>query len=81
MRVGANGQRGDGPLYAMGLNFSMTGVFYNKKLAAQVGMSQPPSTLAEFDAVLQQAKDGWTSRRSTSSTAAPPAAWRFRCRT
>ena len=38
--------RGEGSLYAMGLNFSMTGVFYNKKLAAQIGMSSPPTTLA-----------------------------------
>ncbi|MCO8273632.1 extracellular solute-binding protein [Actinoplanes sp. TRM 88003] len=57
MRVGPTGERGDGPLYAMGLNFSMTGVFYNKKLAAQVGMTKPPETLAEFDSVLQKAKD------------------------
>ncbi|WP_239080634.1 ABC transporter substrate-binding protein [Paractinoplanes brasiliensis] len=57
MRVNANGQRGDGPLYAQGLNFSMTGMFYNKKLAAQIGMTQPPATLAELDTVLQKAKD------------------------
>jgi len=57
MRVGSNGQRGDGPLYAQGLNFSMTGVFYNKKLAAQIGMTQPPATLADLDAALQKAKD------------------------
>ncbi|GAA3929261.1 ABC transporter substrate-binding protein [Actinoplanes auranticolor] len=57
MRFGSNGERGAGPLYAMGLNFSMTGVFYNKKLAAQAGMAQPPQTLADFDAVLQKAKD------------------------
>jgi raffinose/stachyose/melibiose transport system substrate-binding protein len=57
MRVSADGRRGDGPLYAMGLNFSMTGVFYNKKLAGQIGMAQPPATLAEFDTVLQKAKD------------------------
>jgi raffinose/stachyose/melibiose transport system substrate-binding protein len=57
MRVGANGQRGDGPLYAMGLNFSMTGIFYNKKLAQQIGMTKPPATVAEFDAVLQKAKN------------------------
>lgn len=56
IRVGANGQRGDGPLYAMGLNFSMTGLFYNKKLAAQIGMTQPPATLADLDADLQKAK-------------------------
>ncbi|WP_249998680.1 ABC transporter substrate-binding protein [Actinoplanes sp. M2I2] len=57
MRVSGTGERGDGPLYAMGLNFSMTGIFYNKKLAAQVGMTQPPATLAELDTVLQKAKD------------------------
>src|SRR4051812_32217558 len=56
MRVSPTGQRGSGPLYAMGLNFSMTGVFYNKKLAEQIGLSQPPSTLAELDAALQKAK-------------------------
>jgi raffinose/stachyose/melibiose transport system substrate-binding protein len=56
MRVSPAGERGDGPLYAMGLNFSMTGVFYNKKLAAQIGMTQPPATLADFDTLLQKAK-------------------------
>jgi raffinose/stachyose/melibiose transport system substrate-binding protein len=48
--------RGEGSLYAQGLNFSMTGVFYNKKLAEQVGMSAPPATLEELDAVLAKAK-------------------------
>ncbi|GLY99639.1 sugar ABC transporter substrate-binding protein [Actinoplanes sp. NBRC 103695] len=57
MRVNPDGRRGDGPLQAQGLNFSMTGVFYNKKLAAQVGMTQPPATLADLDAVLQKAKE------------------------
>ena len=57
MRVANTGERGSGPLYAMGLNFSMTGVFYNKKLAAQAGMTQPPATLAEFDTILKKAKD------------------------
>ena len=57
MRVNPSGQRGDGPLQAQGLNFSMTGLFYNKKLAAQIGMTQPPATLAELDTVLQKAKD------------------------
>jgi raffinose/stachyose/melibiose transport system substrate-binding protein len=57
LRLGPGGRpRGEGSLYAMGLNFSMTGVFYNKKLAAQVGMSAPPATLAEFDAVLAKAR-------------------------
>ncbi|MGA5302056.1 ABC transporter substrate-binding protein [Nucisporomicrobium flavum] len=57
MRVSPTGARGDGPLWAMGLNFSMTGIFYNKKLATQIGMTKPPTSLAELDAVLQKAKD------------------------
>jgi raffinose/stachyose/melibiose transport system substrate-binding protein len=35
----------------------MTGVFYNRDLAAQIGMTEPPTTLAEFEALLQAAKD------------------------
>jgi raffinose/stachyose/melibiose transport system substrate-binding protein len=56
LRVADDGSRGEGPLYANGLNFSMTGVFYNQKLATQIGMSAPPATLAELDAVLAKAK-------------------------
>lgn len=57
MRVDAEGRRGDGPLYAMGLNYSMTGVFYNKELAAQIGLTEAPKTLEELDGYLQKAKD------------------------
>lgn len=57
MRVDENGRRGDGPLYAMGLNSSMTGVFYNKEQAAQIGMTEPPTTLEQFDGYLKAAKD------------------------
>ena len=32
--VGSDGTRGSGSLYAMGLNYSLTGAFYNKKLGA-----------------------------------------------
>ena len=57
LRLGPGGRpRGEGSLYAMGLNFSMTGVFYNKILAAQVGMTTPPATLAELDGLLAKAK-------------------------
>ncbi|MBO3749981.1 extracellular solute-binding protein [Streptosporangiaceae bacterium NEAU-GS5] len=57
LRLGPGGRpRGEGSLYAMGLNFSMTGVFYNKKLAAKIGMSAPPATLAELDDALAKAK-------------------------
>lgn len=57
LRVDEDGRRGDGPMYAMGLNFSMTGVFYNKELAARIGMTEAPATLDEFDGYLQAAKD------------------------
>ncbi|MBX6371413.1 MAG: extracellular solute-binding protein [Acidothermus sp.] len=56
MRVADDGSRGTGPLYAMGLNYSMTGIFYNKELAAKIGMTSPPQTLDELDAVLAKAK-------------------------
>jgi raffinose/stachyose/melibiose transport system substrate-binding protein len=57
LRVHDSGRpRGEGSLYAMGLNYSLTGVFYNKTLAEQIGMTEPPQTLAELDALLEQAK-------------------------
>jgi raffinose/stachyose/melibiose transport system substrate-binding protein len=57
LRMGPGGRpRGEGSLYAMGLNFSMTGVLFNKTLAERIGMTSPPATLAEFDGVLAKAK-------------------------
>jgi raffinose/stachyose/melibiose transport system substrate-binding protein len=56
-RVAEDGTRGSGSLYAMGLNYSLTGVFYNKDLAEQIGMTEPPATVAEFDDLLAKAKD------------------------
>jgi raffinose/stachyose/melibiose transport system substrate-binding protein len=57
LRSGPGGRpRGEGSLYAMGLNYSMTGVFYNKKLAARIGMTSAPATLAELDQDLAKAK-------------------------
>ena len=56
LRVNASGARGEGTLYAQGLNYSLTGVFYNKELAAKIGMTEAPKTLAEFDAALAKAK-------------------------
>jgi raffinose/stachyose/melibiose transport system substrate-binding protein len=40
----------------MGLNFSVTGVFYNKTLAERIGLTTPPTTLAAFDDALAKAK-------------------------
>jgi raffinose/stachyose/melibiose transport system substrate-binding protein len=56
-RVGPDGkQRGTGSLYAAGAGFGLTGVYYNKKLAQQIGMTQPPATVAEFEQLLAKAK-------------------------
>jgi raffinose/stachyose/melibiose transport system substrate-binding protein len=56
-RVAEDGTRGSGSLYAMGLNYSMTGVFYNKSKAEALGMSEPPTSVADFEALLAKAKD------------------------
>lgn len=55
-RVADDGTRGSGSLYAMGLNYSMTGVFYNKALAAKIGMTKAPETVAELEDALAKAK-------------------------
>ncbi|WP_183096888.1 ABC transporter substrate-binding protein [Streptomyces sp. TLI_171] len=48
-------QLGAGHLWAAPAGFSVVGVYYNKEIAAQLGI-QPPSTRAEFDAALAKAK-------------------------
>ena len=77
-RLDADGIRGSGTLYAMGLNYSLTGVFYNKKLAAQIGMTEPPKTVAEFEDLLAKAKAAglqpimeWGSAKSGMGLAFP----------
>jgi raffinose/stachyose/melibiose transport system substrate-binding protein len=54
-RVATDGTRGSGSLFAAGLNYSLTGVFYNKKLAQQMGMTEAPKTVAEFEDLLAKA--------------------------
>jgi raffinose/stachyose/melibiose transport system substrate-binding protein len=77
-RVAADGTRGSGSLYAMGLNYSLTGVFYNKKLAQQIGMTEAPKTVAEFEDLLAKAKAAglqpimeWGSAKSGMGLAFP----------
>jgi raffinose/stachyose/melibiose transport system substrate-binding protein len=77
-RMSADGIRGSGTLYAMGLNYSLTGVFYNKKLAAQIGMTEAPKTVAEFEDLLAKAKAAglqpimeWGSAKSGMGLAFP----------
>ena len=57
-RVAADGrERGTGPLYGVGPGFGLTGVYYNKTLAGQIGMTQPPATLSQFERLLAKAKN------------------------
>jgi raffinose/stachyose/melibiose transport system substrate-binding protein len=77
-RVAEDGTRGSGSLFAMGLNYSLTGIFYNKELAEQIGMTEPPATLAEFEELLAAASEAgllpimqWGSARSGMGLAFP----------
>jgi raffinose/stachyose/melibiose transport system substrate-binding protein len=77
-RMAEDGTRGSGSLYAMGLNYSLTGIFYNKTLAAQIGMTEPPKTLSEFEDLLAKAKAAglqpimiWGSAKSGMGLAFP----------
>lgn len=47
---------GTGDPYAWGLNNQVTGVYYNKALAAKIGMTSPPKTLADLEALFAKAK-------------------------
>ena len=77
-RVAEDGARGSGSLYAMGLNYSLPGIFYNKQLAEQIGMTAPPQTVAEFEDLLAKAKAAgllpimqWGSAKSGMGLAFP----------
>ncbi|OAH09504.1 ABC transporter substrate-binding protein [Streptomyces jeddahensis] len=53
----SNGVIGSGPLYQAGGSAGpLVGVFYNKELAAKVGMKTPPASVAELEAVMAKAK-------------------------
>ncbi|WEH16990.1 extracellular solute-binding protein [Streptomyces sp. VNUA24] len=53
----SNGVIGEGPLYQAGGSAGpLVGVFYNKELAAKVGMKKVPSSIAELEAVMAKAK-------------------------
>jgi ABC-type glycerol-3-phosphate transport system substrate-binding protein len=57
-RVAADGQaRGAGSLYAVGPGFGLTGVYYNKALAGQIGMTEPPPSVSEFEDLLDRARE------------------------
>lgn len=56
LRVSGDGVRGSGSLYQLGLGYSVTGIYMNKKLAAQVGIDAPPATLGELEEDFAKAK-------------------------
>ena len=51
-----NGVAGSGALYAKPSGFTMTGLYYNKKLANQLGMTTPPTSIEELTALFAKAK-------------------------
>ncbi|MBK5287578.1 MAG: extracellular solute-binding protein, partial [Acidimicrobiia bacterium] len=57
VRINDEFKRGSGSIIAWPVNPSTVGVFYNKDLATQIGMTEPPKTVEEFDALLAKAKD------------------------
>lgn len=59
-RVAANGVRGTGPQYTMASGFTVTGLYYNKDLAADLGLRLPPASLDEFERALATAKRAGT---------------------
>lgn len=48
-RLTPEGDRGEGSLYAVGIGYNVTGIYYNKKIAAEVGLTSAPTTFEEFD--------------------------------
>lgn len=55
-QVNDQGVRGAGSQYTLASGFTVTGLYYNKKLARKIGMTTPPATIAELDAALAKAK-------------------------
>jgi raffinose/stachyose/melibiose transport system substrate-binding protein len=56
-RVDSDGVRGQGSQYTLASGFVVTGLYYNKDVAKQVGMDGPPTTVEELEAGLAAAKD------------------------
>jgi len=56
-RITDAGVRGEGSLYQFGIGFSVTGIYMNKTIASQVGITDAPATLDELEADLEKAKN------------------------
>lgn len=55
--VSEDGVRGSGSQYTIASGFVLTGIYYNKDVAEQVGIGEPPTTVAELEEDLAAAKD------------------------
>ncbi|MFX4292920.1 ABC transporter substrate-binding protein [Streptomyces bohaiensis] len=56
LRMSEDGVRGSGSLYQLGLGYSVTGVYMNLELAAELGIDGPPQTMAELEEDLATAE-------------------------
>lgn len=56
VRVDETGARGSGSLYALGVGYNVTGVYYNKAKAEALGIEIPVTTLADLEAAMEKAK-------------------------
>ncbi|MCI1223756.1 MAG: extracellular solute-binding protein [Bifidobacterium subtile] len=56
-RVGSDGKIGSGSLYAVPDGVSMTGLYWNKKIAKQLGINEAPATVEELEADMKKATD------------------------
>jgi raffinose/stachyose/melibiose transport system substrate-binding protein len=59
-RVNEDGVRGEGSQYTLADGFTVTGFYYNKELAEQLGMTTPPQTVDEFEDLLARAEESGT---------------------
>lgn len=55
-RVSDDGVRGSGSQYTIASGFVLTGLYYNKDIADQLGIGGPPATVAELEEDLAAAK-------------------------
>ena len=56
-RVGSDGKIGSGSLYAVPEGVSMTGLYWNKKVAKELGITEAPATVEELEADMKKASD------------------------
>src|SRR5690606_30098062 len=55
VRVDETGARGSGSLYALGVGYNVTGVYYNKAKAEELGIEIPVETIADLEAAMDTA--------------------------